>query len=55
MYRSQELALRYFTAAMALFGVMVAAGLIAACYYIHPDLLSGFLYFNTAKILHIIP
>lgn len=53
MYRSQELALKYFTAAMALFGVMVLAGLITACYYIHPNLLSGLLYFNTAKILHI--
>jgi nitric oxide reductase subunit B len=53
MYRSQELALKYFTAAMVLFGIMTVAGLIAACYYIHPNFLSGFLYFNTAKILHI--
>jgi len=53
MYRSQVLALKYFSAAMALFGVMVLAGLLAACYYIHPDLLFGILHFNIAKILHI--
>ena len=53
MYRSQQLALKYFTAAIALFGVMIVAGLLTACYYVHPDLLFGLLHFNIAKILHI--
>ncbi len=53
MYRSQTLALKYMTAAIAYFGVMVAAGLLAAYYYINPDFLFGILHFNIAKILHI--
>jgi len=53
MYRSQQLALKYLTAAIALFGVMIIAGLLSACYYVHPDLLFGILHFNIAKILHI--
>ncbi|MGA3308524.1 MAG: cbb3-type cytochrome c oxidase subunit I, partial [Xanthobacteraceae bacterium] len=53
MYRSQQLALKYLTAAVALFGVMTVAGLLSAYYYINPDFLFGILHFNIAKILHI--
>ena len=53
MYRSQRLALRYFAAAVTLFGVMTAAGLLSALYYVHPGLLYNTLDFNIAKILHI--
>src|SRR6266478_8015684 len=53
MYRSQQLALRYFTAAIALFGIMTLSGLLSAYYYINPDFLFGLLHFNIAKILHI--
>lgn len=53
MYRSQRLALRYFTAAIALFGVMTVAGLLAATYYIQPSLLYNVFDFQMAKILHI--
>ena len=53
MYRSQHLALKYFAAAITLFGVMTLAGLMSAYYYINPDFLFGLLPFNIAKILHI--
>src|SRR5215471_58894 len=53
MYRSQQLALKYFTAAIALFGVITFSGLISAYYYVNPDFLFGHLHFNIAKILHI--
>ncbi len=53
MYRSQKLALRYFTAAIALFGVMTAAGLLSALYYLEPSLLYNVFDFQMAKILHI--
>jgi nitric oxide reductase subunit B len=53
MYRSQRLALRYFVAAIALFGVMTAAGLLSALYYIDPSLLYNVFDFQMAKILHI--
>jgi len=53
MYRSQRLALRYFTAAIALFGVMVVAGLLSAVYYLQPSLLYNVFDFQMAKILHI--
>lgn len=53
MYRSQKLALRYFTAAIALFGVMTAAGLLSALYYVEPSLLYNVFDFQMAKILHI--
>ncbi len=53
MYRSQKLALKYLTAAIALFGIMTVAGLMSAYYYINPDFLFGILNFNIAKILHI--
>jgi nitric oxide reductase subunit B len=53
MYRSQQLALKYLIAAIALFGIMTVAGLMSAYYYINPDFLFGILNFNIAKILHI--
>ncbi|MGO9851400.1 MAG: cbb3-type cytochrome c oxidase subunit I, partial [Steroidobacteraceae bacterium] len=53
MYRSQKLALRYFIAAITLFGVMTAAGLLSALYYIDPSLLYNVFDFQMAKILHI--
>jgi nitric oxide reductase subunit B len=53
MYRSQQLAIKYLTAAIALFGIMTIAGLMSAYYYINPDFLFGILNFNIAKILHI--
>lgn len=33
MYRSQQLALKYLTAAMVLFGLMVLFGVLSATYY----------------------
>jgi nitric oxide reductase subunit B len=53
MYRSQRLGLRYFVAALTLFGVMTAAGLLSAVYYVEPSTLFGVLDFSIAKILHI--
>jgi nitric oxide reductase subunit B len=53
MYRSQKLALRYFTAAIALFGVMTASGLLSSLYYVNPSFLFNVFDFQMAKILHI--
>jgi nitric oxide reductase subunit B len=53
MYRSQTLALKYFSAAITLFGIMTIFGLISAYYYLDPDFLFGILPFNIAKIVHI--
>src|SRR6516164_2024027 len=53
MYRSQALAIKYFSAAMILFGVMTLFGLVSAYYYLNPDFLFGILPFNIAKIMHI--
>ncbi|HZP91994.1 MAG TPA: cbb3-type cytochrome c oxidase subunit I [Burkholderiales bacterium] len=53
MYRSQRLALKYFVAAMALFGVMVVAGLLSATYFVRDGFLLNVLDFSIAKILHI--
>jgi len=53
MYDSQRLALKYFTGAITLFGVMIIAGLLAAYYYIDPQILYNVFDFSTAKILHI--
>ena len=53
MYCSQALAIKYFSAAMTLFGVMTLFGLISAYYYLNPDFLFGILPFNIAKIIHI--
>lgn len=53
MYRSQQLAVKYLTASIVLFGVMIVAGLMSSYYYIKPDFLFGLFDFNIAKILHI--
>lgn len=53
MYRSQRLALKYFAAAITVFGIMVIAGLLAAIDYVNPGFLFPLLPFNIVKILHI--
>lgn len=53
MYRSQKLAIRYFTAAIGLFGVMVLFGVMSALYYIFPNMLFEVFSFATSKMLHI--
>ncbi len=53
MYQSQRLALKYFTAAMVVFGVMVVAGLVAAVDFVQPTFLFPTLPFSIVKILHI--
>jgi len=53
MYRSQQLALKYFAAAIALFGIMTAAGILSSVYYVRPGFLLNTFNFSTAKILHI--
>jgi nitric oxide reductase subunit B len=53
MYRSQQLALRYFAAAMVLFGIMVVAGLLASAQYVQDGLLLNVLDFSVNKTLHI--
>src|SRR5579872_6030341 len=53
LYESQKLALKYFTAAIILFGIMVVAGLVAAYNYINPNFLYPALPFSISKILHI--
>lgn len=51
--RSQQLGMRYFVAALALFGILIVAGLIAGLQYINPYLLFPILPFSIVKILHI--
>ena len=46
MYRSQKLSLRYFTAAIVLFGVMILFGLLSALYYLYPSMLFNVFNFN---------
>ena len=53
MYKSQELALKYFTAAIVLFGIMVVSGLLSATHYVQMGFLLNQLDFSIAKILHI--
>jgi nitric oxide reductase subunit B len=53
MYKSQELALKYFTAAIVLFGIMVVSGLLSATHYVQMGFLFNKLDFSIAKILHI--
>ena len=51
--RSEKLALRYLTAAITLFGIMILFGLLSAIYYVYPSMLFQVFNFNTSKILHI--
>jgi nitric oxide reductase subunit B len=53
MYRSQRLALKYFSAAIVIFGVMVLGGLVAATDFVDPRFLFPELPFSIAKIIHI--
>ena len=53
MYKSQELALKYFAAAMVLFGLMVIFGLLSATHYVQMGFLLNKLDFSIAKIVHI--
>jgi nitric oxide reductase subunit B len=53
MYKSQELALKYFVAAIVLFGIMVVSGLLSATHYVQMGFLLNKLDFSIAKILHI--
>jgi nitric oxide reductase subunit B len=53
LYRSQRLALRYFTASMVLFGILFASGILASIMYISPNFLFPQLPFSIVKILHI--
>ncbi|HKT31653.1 MAG TPA: cbb3-type cytochrome c oxidase subunit I [Gammaproteobacteria bacterium] len=53
MYRSQKLALRYFTAAVIFFGVMILFGLLSALYYLYPSMLFHTFNFQMSKIMHI--
>jgi nitric oxide reductase subunit B len=53
MYKSQELALKYFAAAIILFGIMVVSGLLSATHYVQMGFLFNKLDFSIAKILHI--
>jgi nitric oxide reductase subunit B len=53
MYKSQELALKYFAAAMVLFGLMVIFGLLSATHYVQMGFLLNKLDFGIAKTVHI--
>ena len=53
LYRSQKLALRYFTAAIILFGVMILFGFLSSLYYLYPSMLFRIFDFSTSKMLHI--
>jgi nitric oxide reductase subunit B len=53
MYQSQRLGLKYFTAAITLFGLMVVFGLLASAQYVHTGFLFQKLDFSMTKTLHI--
>jgi len=53
MFRSQHLALKYFAAAMTLFGIMIVAGLLASTQYVQDGFLLNILDFSVTKMLHI--
>jgi nitric oxide reductase subunit B len=51
-YASQRVAYWYFLAAMALFGIQVAGGLVAGWIYVSPNFLSEILPFNIIRMIH---
>ena len=51
--RSQRLGVRYFIAALVLFGILIVAGMLAAMQYVNPGFLFPILPFSILKILHI--
>jgi len=53
VYRSQKLSLRYYAAAVTLFGVMIVFGLLSALYYLYPSMFFNVFDFSTSKIMHI--
>jgi nitric oxide reductase subunit B len=53
LFKSQTLALWYFTVAIALFGAQILFGLFAAYQYLDPDFLHGLVNFMTNRMLHI--
>jgi nitric oxide reductase subunit B len=51
-YKSQRVALAYFTVALGLFAIQVLAGLLAGWIYVSPNTLSEILPFNVVRMLH---
>ena len=51
-YKTQKIALAYFSVAMALFAIQVLGGLLAGFIYIAPNFLSELLPFSTVRMLH---
>ena len=51
-YRTQNIALAYFSVAMALFAVQVTMGLIMGYIYVQPNFLSDALPFSVVRMLH---
>lgn len=51
-YRTQNIALAYFSVAMALFAVQVTMGLIMGYIYVQPNFLSDLLPFSVVRMLH---
>ena len=51
-YRSQTVAYWYFAVALALFGLQIAFGLLAATKYLGPDPLLNILPFDVTKVIH---
>ena len=51
-YKSQSIALVYFTVALALFAIQVLGGLLAGWIYVSPNFLSELLPFNIVRMLH---
>ncbi|HJV76691.1 MAG TPA: cbb3-type cytochrome c oxidase subunit I [Noviherbaspirillum sp.] len=51
-YRSQAVAYWYFAVAMALFGLQIAFGMLAAAKYLGPDPLINLLPFDVVKMIH---
>jgi nitric oxide reductase subunit B len=51
-YRSQQVAYWYFAAAMTLFGLQIAFGLLSAAKYLGPDPLLYILPFDVTKMIH---
>ncbi len=49
----QQLAVKYFIVALALFGAQILFGLIAGLQFLMPELLHGTLDFNTNRMIHI--
>ncbi|WP_101068469.1 cbb3-type cytochrome c oxidase subunit I [Roseovarius salinarum] len=51
-YETQKIALAYFAAALAIFAVQIAGGLLAGWVYVAPNTLSELLPFNIIRMLH---